>query len=89
MAKIKIDPSLIQQQRTQRQVEDPYRDHLDSLQEQDLVERNQKYLNYKNGEYQSTKEAFVDVFNGPGAEFFCQGLEDVVSGTKLLDSRTD
>jgi len=89
MAKIKIDPSFIHQQRTQRQVEDPLRDHLDSLQEQDLIERNQKYLNYKNGQYESTREFFLDIFNGPGSEFFCQGLEDVVSSTKLLDSRTE
>ena len=90
MAKIIIDPSLIQQQRTQRQVQDPYRDHLDSLEEQDLIERNEKYLNYKNGQYESTREAFADIFiNGAGSEFYCPALEDVISGTKLLDSRTE
>jgi len=89
MAKIKIDPSLIQQQRTQRQVQDPYRDHLDSLGEQDLIERNEKYLNYKNGQYESTREAFVDIFNVAGSEFYCPALEDVISGTNLLNSRTE
>lgn len=88
MGKIQIDSSFIHQQRTQRQVQDPYRDHLESLQEQDLIDRNEKYLNYKNDQYESTRDAFTDMFNGPGSEFYCPALEDVVSGTKLLDSRT-
>lgn len=89
MAKIKIDSSFIQQERTQRQVEDPFRDHLDSLGEQGLIEHNEKYLNYKNGQYESTREFFIDVFNGPGSEFYCPGLEDVISATNLLNSRTE
>lgn len=88
MAKIQLSASQIHEERTLRQLRDPYREHLDSLDEEGLIERNEKYIKYKNEEYDSTDEAFLDVFNGidgAGVDFFCPGLENFVSQTKLID----
>jgi len=93
MAKIQIKQEYIHQERTERQLNDAYIKHLNYLEEVgELVNRNQKWTDYINGQYSSTKEAFQDIFgidDTPGSNYFCPGTENFVSQTPLIDKLSD
>ena len=80
MAKIQIKQEYIHQERTERQLNDAYIKHLNYLEEVgELVNRNQKWTDYINGQYSSTKEAFQDIF---GKREHCAKIADII--IKLL-----
>jgi hypothetical protein len=93
MAKIEIKPEYINKERTDGQLEDHYMKHLKHLEDTEtLNSRSEKWLNYINGQYSSTKEAFQDIFGTdgtPGSDFFCPGVEDFAKKTALVDKLFD